>query len=199
VTTRWPPDHRPVSAAPSSSISPTVQRISRAQCSTARSISAPERLRAGPVIFGRKVQQFRWSQRIEQCRPAKSVRRCHLCKSQTRSLRSPRMRTSHQWHRRRAGLRLLQPVPLLQEVRLVLAHLWDHQAQEDPVRPLLLAALLAPAIQLSLLALQDQPDPQVPVPPQDLAVPPRLEVQLDQEAPVRTPSYSKTSTQLRVK
>ena len=106
------------------------------------------------------------------------------------------MRTFHRPHRRRAGLRLLR---LLQEVRLVLAHLWDQQAQEDPVRPLLLAALPAPAIQLSLLALQDQPDPQVPVPLQDLAVPPRLEVQQDQEAPVRTPSYSKTSTQLRVK
>jgi hypothetical protein len=76
---------------------------------------------------------------------------------------------------------------LLQEVRLVLAHLWDQEAQEDPVRPLLLAALPAPAIQLSPLALQDQPDPQVPVVPWDPAAPPRPEVQQDQEAPVRTP------------
>ena len=106
------------------------------------------------------------------------------------------MRTFHQSHRRRVGLRLLQQ---LQEVRLVLAHLWDQEAQEDPVRPLLLAALLGPAIQLSPLALQDQPDPQVPVAPQDLAVPKRPEVQQDQEAPVRTRSYSNRSTQLRVK
>jgi len=56
-------------------------------------------------------------------------------------------------------LRLLQQ---LQEVRLVLAHLWDQEAQEDPE---LLAVLPALAIQLSLLALQDQPDPEVPVVP----------------------------------
>jgi hypothetical protein len=106
------------------------------------------------------------------------------------------MRTFHQWHRRRVGLRLLQ---LVQEVRRDLAHLSDQEAQEDPVRPSLPAALPAPAIQLSLLALQDQPDPQVLVAPQDLAVPKRPEGQQDQEAPVRTRSYSKRSTQLRVK
>ena len=77
-----------------------------------------------------------------------------------------------------------------------LAHLWDQEAPEDPE---LLAALPAPAIQLSLPGLQDQPDPPVPVPLQDLEVPPRPEGQQDQEAPVRTPSYSKRSTQLRVK
>jgi hypothetical protein len=57
------------------------------------------------------------------------------------------MRTSHQWRQKRAGSWLLR--------RLVLAHLWGQEVQEGPE---LLAALPDPAIQLFLLALQDQPD-----------------------------------------